>query len=207
MGIERARVVEVHAPSSATKEVGSGYVVGDRLVLTVGRIVGRNGATHVRQAGTAVWTAASVAWAPPSGIAAVLEIDDPSMLMLSPDRTPLGRITGKRPVAVTAMGFPPSATRPDRPRDPRQFLGHVVPGDDRGPLAVTGSNMAGAGMSGAALLAGAELVGLLVADGDRLQAEPVTAMAGHQAFVELFGSAGGLELTPVSAPSFGLPIL
>jgi len=128
------------------------------------------------------------------------------MLMLSPVRTPFGRVGGCRPLAVTAMGFPPTGTRATWPRDPRQFLGHIEPVDIGGAMAVTGAD-AGEGMPGAAVLAGAELVGVLLADADRLRAVPVAAMAEDGAFVELFGRAGRLDLTPVSAPTFSLPIL
>jgi hypothetical protein len=188
MGIERARVVEVHAPTSPGGAVGSGYVVGDRLVLTAGRVAGRNGPTHIRPAGTATWIPASPVLA---GSVCVLEVEDPSELMLSPDPGAFGRITGTRPLAVTAMGFAASPTRPDWPRDPRQLLGHVTPGD---PLRVT-TIVADDGMCGAALFAGAELVGVLLSPA---QAAPVAPL------VDVFA---GVELTDVSPPAFGLPIL
>jgi len=190
MGIERARVVEVHAPAGA---VGSGYVVTDRLVLTAAR---NEGTAHVRPVGMGTWVPSSVVWR--SAGVAVLELDDPSALMLSSERVPFGRVRGTRPLAVTAMGFPPSPTRPTWPRDPLQVLGHVTPGD---PLAVTVNGVAGEGMCGAALFAGAELVGVLL---DSRCAAPVAAMAEEPAFVDLFG---GVELADVSTPAFGLPIL
>jgi len=193
MGIERARVVEVHAPSSVGGAVGSGYVVGDRLVLTAGGVTGRSGLTHIRPAGTAAWIPAVVVWAT-AGVA-VLEIDDPSLLMLPADRVAFGRIMGARPLAVTAMGF---SSSPTRPRDARQLLGHVTPGN---PLAVTSNGVPDEGMAGAALFAGAELVGVLL---DPRRAAPVAPLADDGAFVEVFG---GLELTDVSTPAFGLPIL
>ena len=144
-------------------------------------------------------------WAAPSG-AAVVEIENPAALMLSPERIPFGRITGRRPLAVIAMGVPSSAAPADWPRDATQVIGHVVPGD-AAPLSVTAKEADGSGLDGAALFAGAELVGVLLAGADRLQAVPLAAMAGDEAFVDLFGDAGELELTPVGAPSFGLPIL
>lgn len=207
MGIERARVVEVYAPSSVSRRVGSGYVVGDRLVLTAGGLVGTDGPTRIRPAGTATWLGSAVVWAAPSGTAAVVEIEDPAALMLPPERMPFGRITGRRPLAVTAMGVPSSSAPADWPRDAMQFIGHVVPADDGAPLAVTANEAEGNGMDGAALFAGAELVGVLAASADRLLAVSVAAMAGDTAFVDLFGDAGELKLTPVGAPSFGLPIL
>ena len=198
MGIERARVVEVHAPSSAGGTVGSGYVVGDRLVLTAGRVAARTGPSHIRPAGTATWLSAAPVWSSPAAGVAVLELDDPFALMLAPEPVPFGRITGARPLAVTAMGFIASPTRPDWPRDPRQLLGHVTPGD---PLVVTTTSVVDDGMAGAARFAGAELVGVLV---DVRRAAAVAPLADHGEFVDLFG---GVELTDVSPPAFGLPIL
>jgi hypothetical protein len=205
MGIERARVVEV---DGRTGGVGAGYVVGDRLVLTSARLAATTGATRVRPAGTATWISASTVWTAPAGAAAVLQLDEPGALMLSPERVRWGRITGARPVPVTGMGFGPADVPVAWPRDAEQFLGHVVPGNGigDGPLAVTTNPAVGAGMSGAALFAGAELVGVLVA-GARPQACTVAAMAAHGPFVDLFGDGGELALTPVSTPSSGFPIL
>ena len=220
MGIERARVVEVHSGSSATGRVGSGYLVNDRLVLTSGGIVGRQGSTAVRPAGTAVWVSASLVWSAQAGDAALLEVEEPSALMMSPDALRWGQVAGRQPVAVTAIGFPPAPVRPDTARDTEQFFGRLVPdGSTSADLSVEAvtakgsSALVGDGMSGAALFAGAEVVGVLVvadaeaADANRLRAVPVAALAGDPAFVRLVGDARGLALTPVKAPSLGLPIL
>ena len=186
MGIERARVLELRSG-------GAGYLLDDRLVLTAG-------AGDVRPAGTATWLATSAVCRSAAG-AALLELDDPSMLMMPPVRPSWGRVTGCRPVAVTAMGVPPSPSH--WPRDPVRLVGHVVPGDGL-TMAVTGPTVAG--MTGAALFAGADLVGVLVA-GTELRARPVSALAADPAFVEWVGTAGRLDLTSVSSPAFGLPIL
>jgi hypothetical protein len=206
MGVARARVVEVHAPTSPSGRVGAGYLIGDRLVLTSGRVAGRSGPSGIRPAGTATWIPSTVVWTSPSGDAAALEVDDPSALMLSPDPMRWGRLTGSRPVAVTGMGFAASDARTEWPRDAEQFLGHVVPADGGARLAVT-TGTGGDGMSGAALFAGAELVGVLLADAGRPVAVPVSALAGDPGFVALFGDEGGLALAPVSTPSYGFPIL
>ncbi len=203
MGIERARVVEVRARAGA----GSGYLVGDRLVLTAAGVAGRSGPAEVRPAGTGRWVAASVVWSGASG-GAVLDVDDPSSLMASPDRMPWGRVSGRRPVAVMAMGFGPSAAPADWPRDADRFVGHVALGP-AGDLTVTASPVsapATAGMSGAALFAGAEVVGILLG-GDRPRAVPSEAMAADPGFAALFGDRGLLALVPVTAPASGFPIL
>jgi hypothetical protein len=207
MGVARARVVEVHAPTSTTARVGAGYLVGDRYVLTSGRVVGRSGPTAIRPAGTATWISSSVVWAPPSGDAAALEVDDPAALMLQAEAMRWGGITGSRPVAVTGMGFGASGTRAGWPRDAAQFRGQVVPAAGAARLTVTTTGGVDDGLCGAALFAGAELVGVLLAEADRLWAVAVPAMAEDPAFVELFGDAGRLALAPVSAPAYGFPIL
>ncbi|MDQ2826235.1 MAG: hypothetical protein M3Y04_04655, partial [Actinomycetota bacterium] len=218
MGIERARVIEVHARDSPTTRVGAGYQVGDRLVLTFGRIVGRDGPTAVRPGGTAVWVTSSVVWRAADGRTAVLEVDDPSVLMLSPGALRWGRVSGRGPVAVTAIGFASAHVRPERARDPVQFLGRLTPVGgtaDVPTLAVTAGGTGGRpddGMSGAALFAGPHLVGVLaVGAGDddriRLSAVPIAAIATDPGFVRLLGGTEGLALTAVSAPWSGLPIL
>ncbi len=197
MGIERARVMEVHAGGGA---VGAGYLLDDRLVLTAG--AGRPPA-DVRPAGTATWLAASPVWSSPAG-AVVLELDDPAALMMPPVRPRWGRITGRRPVAVTAMGFaagagadplgprPRALLRPRRRRWSRR----------RWPSPVARSD--GDGMIGAALFAGAELVGVLLAGA---RAVPVSALAGEPGFAGLVGDQrGGMELADVSTPATAFPI-
>ena len=215
MGVERARVTEVHAPTSATGRAGSGYFVTDRLVLTAGTVTGRRGPTGVRPAGGGTWLAASVAWMAEAGDAALLELDGGPAL--PPPAPPLwGRICGRHPMGVTAVGYPPADRRPEWVRDPEWFLGHVSPPDGQGRsrLAVTagpGASAVGDGMSGAALFAGAQLVGVLVVDGGdgrpvRLSAVPVAAMAGDGAFVRLVGGGEDLPLAPVSTLVSGFAV-
>lgn len=194
MGIERARVVEVHHPGA----VGAGYLIDDRLVLTAGS--GRAPA-GVRPAGTATWLATSPVWSSPAG-AVLLELDDPEALMMPPVPPRWGRITGRRPVAVTAMGFPPAAAPTRWARDPEQFFGHVVPAESTA-LTVSAPRPAGTGMAGAALFAGAELVGVLL---DGARALPVSTLAGEPGFAALVGDGDGLALADVSTPATAFPI-
>ena len=196
MGIERARVLEVHAKGGA---VGAGYLIDDRLVLTAGA----GGApAEVRPAGTATWLAASPVWSSPAG-AVVLELDDPAMLMMPPVCPRWGRITGRRPVAVMAMGFPPAGVPTRWARDPEQFFGHVVPAESA-PMRVTAARTAGDGMTGAALFAGAELIGVLLAGARAL---PVSGLAGEPGFAGLVGDEAGLALAEVSTPATAFPML
>ncbi|MDQ6724646.1 MAG: hypothetical protein M3066_00485 [Actinomycetota bacterium] len=217
MGIERARVVEVHARDSPTGRVGAGYQVSDRLVLTSAGIAGRIGPTSVRPGGTAVWAGSSVVWRSGDGGAAVLDVVDPTVLLPWPAPLRWGRVAGGRAVAVTAIGFASAHTKPERARDTVQFLGRLNPvGDAPGvpTLAVTasGGRRPDDGMSGAALFAGPNLVGVLLAgpgdgDGVRLTAVPVASMTADPGFAALVGGTDGLPLTEVSAPWSGFPIL
>ncbi|HET7718617.1 MAG TPA: hypothetical protein VFK43_01530 [Acidimicrobiales bacterium] len=195
MGIERSRVLEVHTSGP----VGAGYLIDDRLLLTAG--TGRAPA-EVRPAGTATWLAAAPVWSSPAG-AVILELEDPEMLMMPPARPRWGRITGRRPVAVAAMGFPPAPAPTRWARDPEHFFGHVVPAESTA-MTVTGARAAGAGMTGAALFAGAELVGVLLAGARALS---VGALAGEPGFAGLVGDErGGLALAEVSTPATAFPI-
>jgi len=211
MGIERARVVEVHAQSSASGRVCSGYLIGDRLVLTAGP----HASAHVRPASTAVWLPASRVWSEPSGDVAILEIDDASYPPGPQGALRWGLVTGRRPLAVTAMGFSPAGERPERFRDAEQFFGHLIleagPGADGSmPVEASGaSRVAGDGLNGAALFAGADLVGVLMAGAgsEQLRARPVSGLADDPLFVEWVSAAGRLALNPVSTPAFGLPLL
>src|SRR5947209_20505854 len=106
MGIERARVVEVHASTPAGRRVAAGYLIGERRVLTAGDVVGPR--TAVRPAGTVTWYAASLVWSAASGEAAIVELDE---ALGAPARMRWGEVSGSRPVPVTAMGFPPPHDR------------------------------------------------------------------------------------------------
>jgi hypothetical protein len=209
MGIERARVVEVHSPTSAAGRVGSGYLVDDRHVLTAGSVVGRRGATDVRPSGTARWMSATPVWSSHSGDAAALEVDDWAELMLPALPPRWGQVGGRQPVAVTAMGFPPADVRPDLFRDADLFFGQVAPAGGPALLPVTpnaASRVLGSGLSGAALFSGAELVGILLGAGP-LRAVPVATLATDPAFVRLLGHRDALPLTPVTTPAVAFPIL
>ena len=207
MGIERARVVEVHSKSSATARVCSGYLVADNLVLTAGG----HGPAEVRPASTAVWCSASRVWSAASGDVAILEIDDALTAMAPPGALRWGKVSGRRAVAVTALGFPPASVKPEWFRDAEQFFGHLLPeggatDDESLPVEASAiSRVVGDGLSGAALFAGAHLVGVLMADAgtEGLRARAVAALAADPSFVERVSTTGQLDLTRVSSPAFG----
>lgn len=193
MGIERARVLEVHSRGV----VRTGYLLDDRLVLTAGA---GPAPAEVRPGGTATWLVASPVWSTPAGVS-VLELGEPGALMMPPCLPPWGRLTGRRPVAVTAMGFAPAPAPARWARDPVYFFGHVAPPEDR--WMVVSGGPTGAGMTGAALFAGAELVGVLGAGG---RAVPVSVLAAEPGFVALVGGGCQLVLADVRAAA-AFPIL
>ncbi len=196
MGIERARVVEVHAADPTASRGGSGYQIDDRLVLTCAGVVGRGGEAVVRAAGTAPWVPAEVVWRDEGAGAALVEVDDPMALLPLPSALRWGDVVGGRPVGVMSMGFASADRRPEWPRDPVRVVGQMTPDGSLAPV--------DDGMRGAALFAGAEVVGVVVAD---RRAVPVRVLAGDPEFVSRAGGGRGLALHPVGAPSFGLPIL
>jgi hypothetical protein len=117
------------------------------------------------------------------------------------------------------MGFPATTVRPERARDAEQFLGHVTAAVSPGPSATTmavtsgGSGAsAGGGLSGAALFAGADVVGVLLADTDhdgrtRLGAVSAGDLADDPTFAGLVGRDDGLTVTSVRTAWSGFPIL
>ena len=214
MGIERARVVEVHGDTSPAGTVGSGYFVTDRLVLTWAGNTGGQESTAVRPAGTGPWVPATEAWTSSTAGATLLEVDDAGALLPAPGPMRWGEVVGDGAIGVTATGFPPAEGRPERFRDPVPFFGRTSAGTAGSSLSVTANGGAppGTGMSGAAVFAGADLVGVLVVDGatgdgPHLRAIPAAALAKDGGFAALVAPHGGIRLVPVRAPSLALPIL
>src|SRR2546423_1023504 len=109
MGIERARVVEVHTAGSPAGGVATGYLVGEGLVLTVRDVVGL--APEVGVAGTVAWCPGRPVWSAASGGAAIVEVDEK---LAAPATMRWGDVSGPKPVPVAAMGFPPARGRPER---------------------------------------------------------------------------------------------
>jgi hypothetical protein len=192
VGIERARVVEVQG--SPASRVAAGYLIADRLVLTAGDVTGDR--AQVRVGGTVSWSSAATVWTAGRGAVAVVEVDEP-LAMPAPMRW--GEVAGARPVPVAAMGFPPPEGRRPAFRDPEQFFGHLRAGTLE---AAPTSPLSGSGLHGAALFAGAELVGVISAAANGLTAVASAAFAGDPSFVDLVGP---VELVPVRAsPGFSI---
>jgi Trypsin-like peptidase domain len=151
VAVDLARVVLVFVGGDSGLGVGSGYVVGDRRVLTAAHVVtgaglGVGDGVDVHLRGAQGWTPARVAWVDADLDAAVLEVDVAEswpvaeVAVLRWGRLvggePVaevavlrwGRLVGGEPVAAAAVGFPWAQERPDAVRDTDHVVGFVAPG-------------------------------------------------------------------------------
>ena len=199
------RVTELYAPTvpGGGGRVGSGYLVGPKVLLTAAHVVADLPLWEAGDPVPADIDEPRVCWARPVGErswgpAVVIwrdESADVAVLRLGPSAPPLptrsaaprwGRVDGMEPVAVSAVGFPWAQERPDRVRDSEQLFGFIAPATTvkAGLCAVTvltdapADRVGGspwAGMSGAALFAGPFLVGVVVVDSARFGTDRVLA--------------------------------
>ncbi|MGW1720592.1 hypothetical protein [Streptomyces sp. NPDC002156] len=143
--MDAAFVVEVWVP--ATRTVGTGYLVSNRLVLTAYHVVQGNppGApVEFRPLGWRApskwqegrWLVATVHWpsgpvdldAHPEHDAALLLVADSDWLSTPPTRVArFGVVTSSDRLPCEGLGFPLSETRPDGVRDTFRVLGEVDP--------------------------------------------------------------------------------
>jgi tetratricopeptide (TPR) repeat protein len=202
---EPGRVVEVWAPADGSGTLGSGYLLGDGLVLTAGHVVdrARGGHCETRRLGTSDWLPARRVWRGERCDAALLRLPG---IEAGPDRdavSRLGQLGSDQRAACRALGFPFAQAKDDGElRDTEDVDGEIAPSSavKSGLLTV---HIAGSvpipdrsghspweGMSGAAVFSGPLIVGLIVVDParfgtDRLEAVPATAMADEPAFREV----------------------
>ena len=179
---------------SETAVLTAGHVVTGLPVRSPAQLTaGAEGAgrCELRALGEPAWTNGSVLWRGTSADAA----KDVAIIGLAGDAPPLppggpvprwGRVDGMEPIAVSAVGFPWAQERPDRVRDSEQLFGFIAPVTTvkAGLCAVTVQTAAPAGraggspwagMSGAALFTGPFLVGVVVVDPARFEADRVVA--------------------------------
>ncbi|WP_330340524.1 hypothetical protein [Streptomyces sp. NBC_00557] len=212
--MDEARVVEIWNP--AGRHTGSGYVLGDDLVLTSCHVLEgtqAGGRVEVRQLdrlGRTEWLPADVVWLPRQADAELpAEADGALVRITAPQWRPppgppvrYGRVTGRDRVPCLGLGFPDAAKRSRYERDTMPVRGHVDPlhAMKSGLLTVhvdTGIVPGRAGWhggSGTAVLCGPHLVAVLRAEKALalgvLDAVPVTALSelpGFRQTLETYG--------------------
>jgi len=196
MGVDRYRVCELYAAGPVEAGSGSGYRLGDRLVLTARHVItpalaGPEGQLLVRTVGVNGWLPARVEWQDADADAALIGIEDEHWQ--APGRESVlrwGELAGSDPVPCAAVGFPWASARPDRMRDTAHLYGQLAPlGQLRqgrldfdvasaSPSAREGGSP-WAGMSGAGVIADNHLVAVITADPARYQGRLVAVPAGR----------------------------
>jgi hypothetical protein len=220
MAVDRARVAMVFAAGPAGQQNGSGYAVGERLVVTAAHVlsaagVAVDGRAEVCLLGSESWVPGTVAWLDPVLDAALVRVDAAApwpatgMSVLR-----WGRLAGAEPVLAAAIGYPWSQQRPDGVHDTEHAVGFVPPGAgaetgslqlsvvSSAPLPRLDAGSPWAGMSGAGLVAGPYLVGVVVVDParygpDRLVVVPAARLLAGTVFAAALGQP--VDAVPVGA--------
>jgi hypothetical protein len=219
------RVAQLTVRRSTGKQgLGSGYLVGEGLVLTAAHVVDdvlddtlvnvSFPAAGAVGTGSVVWSGSEV------GLdAALVRLQDAPAGIRS-RAVSWGRLTGSRPgVGATAVGFPRALRETDGTRTPDQVDGTINPGTAFGerydinlagahPLVQALAPSPWAGLSGAAAFCGDLLVAVIVIDTPRFQAGRLTSVpiwrlladGGFRDVVE----AVGCPTTPESVELSGL---
>jgi hypothetical protein len=220
MGVDRCRVCELYAAGPDSEGSGSGYRVGDRLVLTARHVVapalaGAGGWLLVRPVGVAGWLSARVEWQDAGADAALVVVEEGWRAPGGESVLRWGELAGSDPVPCAAVGFPWASARPDRVRDTAHLYGQLAPLGQlkagrldldvasASPSARPGSSP-WAGMSGAGVIADSHLVGVITIDPARYQgrlvAVPVGRLLADLGFrARLAGHGVRAETVPVGA--------
>ena len=221
MGVDRYRVCELYAAGLDGEGSGSGYRVGDRLVITARHVIapavaGAGGRVLLRPVGVAGWLPAQVEWQDADADAALVMVEEEGW------RAPFGEsvlrwgeLAGGDPVPCAAVGFPWASVRSDRVRDTAHLYGQLAPLGQlkagRVDLDVASASPTAreggspwAGMSGAGVIADSYLVGVITVDparyADRLVATPVSRLLADEGFRARLVSHGvSAEKMPVGA--------
>lgn len=208
------RLCAVDKPSA----IGSGYLIGQDLILTARHVVGSPGTEKYRtevkayvghsSSGPIHLLHATPAWPLGSGSTdiAVLRTTEPVPFVVSPPQW--GRVTGSDQLAVTGVGFP-AFTEYVRGEDrPEQLVGLLAPGSEglggayvidhlAAPDIWTGAKRGWGGASGTAVFVGEVLIGVaILADAGvpgRLHVEPIHRLFSDRTFCETVGLAEGFE--------------
>ncbi|MGV9601651.1 tetratricopeptide repeat protein, partial [Streptosporangium sandarakinum] len=191
------RVVGITCPGGR----GSGYVVAPHLVLTSAHVTGPAGtAVRVFHPGRAGRYGGAVVWAGTPGgrdDAALVAVDDPAWEPPAGGVVRWGRTVTYRPgIRCESWGLPSFAQREDRPAELWQPAGTLNPGDryvgDRYVMTPDGHPPEAAGdgaspwegMSGAALVCGDLLAGVIAADPTRLEHARLEAVPAYVLFAD-----------------------
>ena len=221
MGVDRYRICELYAAGPLAEGSGSGYRLGDRLVLTARHVIapvlaGPGGRVLVRPAGTTRWLPAGLEWQDDGVDAALIVVEDEDWRAPTGESVlRWGELVGSDPVPCAAVGFPWASVRPDRMRDTAHVYGHLAPlgqlRQGRLDLDVASASPSAreggspwAGMSGAAVITDNHLVGVITVDPARYQ-DRLVAVPANGLF-DLPGFRNGLaehgvpaEVSPVGA--------
>jgi hypothetical protein len=219
MGVDRYRVCELWAAGPGGKGSGSGYRLGDRLVLTARHVIapavaGPGGKLRVRPVGGAEWLPARVEWDNADADAALVGIEDEGWRAPAGESVlRWGELAGGDPVPCAAVGFPWASVRPDRMRDTAHMYGHLAPlgqlKQGRLDLDVASASPTArpggspwAGMSGAGVIVDSHLAGVITVDparyAGRLVAVPVSRLLADEGFrTRLAGHGVRAEAAPV----------
>jgi tetratricopeptide (TPR) repeat protein len=217
---DRSPVVEIFNP--ARSKVGSGFLIGERLVLTARHVVDV-GATGLRCTGRRLslqpendWIELEVCYvgADPADDIALLEFRRrPALPQAGPRTLPLGKVDRDETaggVPCSAVGFPFASARPAGVRDTHHLLGRIavagqvkadrlaVTVDTATPSVDDRTHVGWAGISGAALVAHDHVVGVLTHVtsafvGKLLTAVPVTRLLADPEARRLLVAVGAVD--------------
>ena len=219
MGVDRYRVCELYATGPDAEVSGSGYLLGNRLVLTGRHVVapasaGPDGRVLVRPVGAGGWLPARVEWANADADAALVVIEEEGWRVPTGESVlRWGELAGNDPVPCAAVGFPWASARPDAMRDTAHVYGQLAPLGQlkavRLDLDVASASPAvregaspWAGMSGAAVIADNHLVAMVTVDParyrGRLVAVPASCLLSDPGFRDMLAEHGiPTEVAPV----------
>jgi Trypsin-like peptidase domain/Tetratricopeptide repeat len=221
MGVDRYRVCELYATGPSGEGSGSGYRLGDRLVLTARHVIApalarAGGQVLVRQVGVTRWLPAQVKWQDADADAALIGVEDEDFRAPTGESVlRWGELASSDPLPCAAVGFPWASARPDRMRDTAHVYGQLAPlgqlRQGRLDLDVASASPSAreggspwAGMSGAGVITDNHLVGVITVDParyrGRLVAVPVGRLLADPGFrARLVGHGVPAEAAPVGA--------
>jgi hypothetical protein len=197
------RVVQLRCKTGGLWESGSGYLLGNSVVLTAAHVVAQADpvtSIEVRPFRSTSWSQASIVWSDPEVDVALLRTDLPAEAVSSAPPA-WGAVKGTLAPAE-AIGFPAFGVREDL-RDTEHLLGQLrlLSGVRTGSLQVEviGQKIEAhdwRGMSGATLFCKGRLVGVVIEairDTGRLVVQPLAALADRKDVRNALGTEVAVE--------------